>query len=76
MRRLDAVGSPIFRQHISYEKVGHMILNPHAPITTEAFQHPVTKASYEVGGEPEAQAEANKDSVEVIVPKKDEETTS
>jgi hypothetical protein len=44
-----------------------MILNPHAPVTTEPFQHPLTKAFYEVGGEPEAQAAANKDSWEKLL---------
>ena len=43
-----------------------MTLNPHAPVTTEAFQHSVTRAFYEVGGEPTAQAKANKDSWEKL----------
>ena len=44
-----------------------MIQNPYDPVTTEAVHHPVTKAFYEVGGEPEAQAEANKDSWEKLL---------
>ncbi len=67
MQRLDTMGSSISRQHLCYEMVGHVIVNPLAPMTTEPFQHPVTKAFYEVGGEPEAQAAANKDSWDKLV---------
>ena len=44
-----------------------MIQNPQAPVMTEAVHHPITKAFYEVGGEPTAQAEANRDSWENIL---------
>ena len=67
MQRLDKFASPIFREHLCYDDAGHMILHAHAPIMTEAQHHLVTGISYEVGGTPEAQARANKDSWEKIL---------
>lgn len=67
MQRLDEVKSPIFREHLSYEGVGHMITNPHDPVLTEAFRHPVTGLLYEIGGNPKEQAFACKDSWEKIL---------
>jgi hypothetical protein len=54
--------SPIFREHLCYENAGHMFMSPLAPVITEAIKHPLTGLFYEVGGEPEAQAFASKDS--------------
>lgn len=62
MQRLDEVKSPIFREHLCYENAGHMFMSPLAPVITEAIKHPLTGLFYEVGGEPEAQAFASKDS--------------
>lgn len=63
MNRLDACKSSIYRKHLSYENVGHMILpSEYAPVITEAQKHPVTGLLYEMGGNKTAQAEANRDS--------------
>ncbi len=62
MQRLDKFKSPIFREHLCYDMAGHMVLHSLAPIMTEAQKHPVTGLFYEVGGDPEAQVIANKDS--------------
>ncbi|MFQ5729140.1 MAG: acyl-CoA thioester hydrolase/BAAT C-terminal domain-containing protein [Waddliaceae bacterium] len=62
MQRLDEVKSPIFREHISYDNVGHMITNPYDPVLTDAFRHPVTGLLYEIGGNPKEQEAACKDS--------------
>lgn len=67
IQRLDACHSPIFRKHLSYEGAGHMILHSLAPIMIEAQKHPITGLSYEVGGNPEAQLIANKDSWKQIL---------
>lgn len=69
MQRLDAFNSPIFREHLPYENVGHMILNPYAPIRlmTKDFKHPITGLFYEVGGDQEAQFLACKDSWKKIL---------
>lgn len=44
-----------------------MILPSSAPVITEAQKHPITNLNYEVGGNPEAQATANKDSWKQIL---------
>ncbi len=62
MQRLNACNSRIIREHLSYDNVGHMILHSLAPVMTEPQQHPVIGLLYEVGGNPIAQASANKDS--------------
>lgn len=67
MKRLDRFSSPIFREHLCYEKAGHMITNPYDPVMTEAFKHPFTGLIYEIGGNPKAQGEACKDSWEKIL---------
>ena len=67
MKRLDRFNSPIFRQHLCYEKAGHMITNPYDPVMTEPFKHPFTGLFYEIGGNPKAQTEACKDSWEKIL---------
>lgn len=67
MQRLNQLNSPIFRQHLCYEKAGHMITNPFDPIMTEPFKHPVTGLSYELGGDPEGHMEACKDSWKQIL---------
>lgn len=67
MKRLDTLKSPIFRDHLCYDNVGHMILCPYAPVITEAVLHPVTGVFLEVGGQADAQAAACKDSWEKIL---------
>lgn len=67
MQRLDEVNSPILREHLCYDSVGHMITNPYDPVLTEPFRHPVTGLLYEIGGNPKEQASANKDSWEKIL---------
>ncbi len=67
MQRLDEVKSPIFREHLCYDHVGHMITNPYDPVLTDAFRHPVTGLFYEIGGDPKEQAFACKDSWEKIL---------
>lgn len=67
MQRLAEVKSPIFREHLCYDNVGHMITNPYDPVLTEAFRHPVTGLLYEIGGNPKEQAFACKDSWEKIL---------
>ena len=67
LKRLDRFNSSIFRQHLCYEKAGHMITNPYDPVMTEPFKHPVTGLFYEVGGSPQAQADACKDSWKIII---------
>ena len=67
MQRLDKSGSKIHRKHLCYENVGHMITNPYEPVMTEAFKHPVTGLFYEIGGHPEAQALACKESWQEIL---------
>lgn len=67
MKRLEKFNSPIFRQHLCYEKAGHMITNPYDSVMTEPFKHPFTGLLYEIGGNPKAQAEACKDSWEKIL---------
>lgn len=62
IQRLNEFDSPIFKEHLSYDRAGHLILHAHAPIMTEPFKHPVTNLKYEVGGNPEEQAKANRDS--------------
>jgi dienelactone hydrolase len=62
MQRLEQFNSSIFREHLSYDHVGHMITSPYAPVMTESFKHPLTCLYYEVGGNPEAQALACQDS--------------
>lgn len=67
MQRLDECGSEIVRKHLCYDKAGHLILHAGAPVITQAFEHPVVGLRYEIGGDPEAQALANKDSWEKIL---------
>lgn len=67
MERLNEMKSPIFREHLCYEHVGHMITNPYDPVLTDAFKHPVTGLLYEIGGNPKEQALACKDSWEKIL---------
>jgi len=70
MKRLDEHNSPIFRKHLSYENVGHMISPAQAPIRIGAQQLTATGAIgryYEIGGQPDAQAEANKNSWQQII---------
>lgn len=67
MQQLDQAGSNIYRKHLCYDNVGHMISNPYDPVMTEAFLHPVTGLYYELGGEPEAQAKACKASWQEIL---------
>lgn len=70
MQRLDEHDSPIFRKHLSYENAGHEILPAQASICIGAQQLTATGAVgryYEVGGQPKAQAEANKNSWEQII---------
>ncbi|MFA6409057.1 MAG: alpha/beta fold hydrolase [Gammaproteobacteria bacterium] len=68
MQRLETTHSKIFREHLCYENVGHVILpSSRAPVITEAGKHPVTGLCYEVGGDPVAQAKANQDSWEKII---------
>lgn len=67
MQRLDEVKSPIFREHLCYDNVGHMITNPYDLVLTDAFRHPVTGLLYEIGGNPKEQAAACKDSWEKIL---------
>jgi len=67
MQHLDECNSPIFRKHLSYENAGHLILPALAPIRIEAQQDPTTGRYYEIGGQPNAQAEANKNSWEQII---------
>ena len=62
MQRLDRLGSKIFREHLCYEHVGHMINNPYGPVMTGSFKHPVTGLYYELGGETKAQEAACRDS--------------
>ncbi len=62
IQRLNKANSSIFREHLCYDNVGHMITNPYDPVMTEAFKHPVTGLLYELGGSPEAQSFACKDS--------------
>ena len=50
MKRLEKFNSPIFRQHLCYEKAGHMITNPYDSVMTEPFKHPFTGLLYEIGG--------------------------
>lgn len=67
MQRLDEVKSPIFRKHLCYDNVGHMITNPYDPVLTDPFRHLVTGVLYEIGGNPKEQASARKDSWEKIL---------
>lgn len=67
MQYLNDIKSSIYRKHLSYEGVGHMITNPYDPVLTEAFRHPVTGLLYEIGGIPKEQAFACKDSWEKIL---------
>ncbi|MCE2983585.1 MAG: prolyl oligopeptidase family serine peptidase [Parachlamydia sp.] len=67
MDRLKAFHSPIYREHLSYEGVGHMITSPNIPVMTQPFKHPLTGLMYEVGGSPEKQEAACHSSWEAIL---------
>lgn len=67
IQRLNQWNSPVPRHHLCYEQAGHMITNPFDPVMTEAFTHPVTGLSYELGGDPEKHKEACKDSWDKIL---------
>lgn len=67
MQRLNEVQSPIEREHLCYDHVGHMITHPYGLILTKAFRHPVTGLLYEIGGDRKEQAFACKDAWEKIL---------
>lgn len=67
MERLNQVKSPIYREHLCYDNVGHMITNPYDPVLTDAFKHPVTGLFYEIGGNPKEQALACNNSWEKML---------
>jgi dienelactone hydrolase len=82
MERLERYGSTISKTHLCYEGAGHLITNPNYPVTTGDLQLPYEyvghkingedvldrpKRYYAVGGTPEKQAFACKDSWEKIL---------
>ena len=67
MQRLDQFDSKIYRKHLCYENVGHMITSPYDSALTDPFLHPVTGLYYEIGGKQDTQAAACKDSWQEIL---------
>ena len=49
-------------RHLRYRDVGHSITLPGLPTTVTTIRHPIRKQVFELGGEPQAQAAANRDS--------------
>lgn len=60
--RLAEFNHPNPVRHLRYANVGHSISLPGLPTTVTTIRHPIRKQVFELGGEPQAQAAANRDS--------------
>ena len=54
MERLRAHQFAYPFKHVSYDRVGHLLMPPYAPTTLVDLKHPVDGGFYAFGGEPEA----------------------
>jgi dienelactone hydrolase len=60
--RLAEFNHPYPVRHLRYANVGHSISLPGLPTTVTTIRHPIRKQVFELGGEPQAQSAANRDS--------------
>ena len=69
VRRLRRWQHPFSIEHLCYEGAGHLIGPPHpyAPFGTTHFVHPLLGQDFEMGGTPELNAQASKDSWKRVV---------